>query len=394
MIRKGLSTYRCIAPFILLLIFVSFDLHSQWIGDPSIDDHTRKGIDFVYNLEFDKAETEFKNITRDYPRHPAGYFFLAMIDWWRILIDIDNESSDERFYSKLDYVIDLSDSMLDRNPDDVAALFFKGGALGFEGRLRANRNKWVQAANDGRQALPIVQRAYRIAPGNFDILLGMGIYNYYAAVIPEQFPAVKPLMVLFPTGEKKKGIEQLIMAGENAKYAAIESNYFLLQLYYSFEKQYEKSLDLSLKLFYRFPKNTVFHRYIGRSYVSLGMWSEACAAFSSILARCGTGPSGQTGYGPSAKREAYYYLGVCSMNAGRLDDALQNFYRCDELSRPLDKNGESGFMSMANLKVGMIFDLQKKRNYAVEQYKKVLRMKNFESSHDLADKYLKTPNQP
>jgi tetratricopeptide (TPR) repeat protein len=96
------------------------------------------------------------------------------------------------------------------------------------------------------------------------------------------------------------------------------------------------------------------------------------------------------GYTDAAKREALYYLGVYALNAGRYDEALQFFYRCDEVSRTLDKSGESGFMVMTNLRIGFIYDLQLNRDIAVQQYRKVLAMKKFENSYEQAEQYLKS----
>ncbi len=295
---------------------------SQWLTDPDFDHHTKEGIDHVYNLEFEQATKEFDYLVSSYPSHPAGYFFLAMVDWWKISLDFENESLDDGFLAKLDVVIDKCDSILDDHPDDVTALFFKGGSLGFRGRLRANRGSWIKAANDGRLALPIVRHAYLIAPDNYDILLGMGIYNYYAEAIPEQYPIVKPLMLFFPSGDKKKGIEQLTSAAANAKYAAAEAEYFLLQLNYTHEHQYDKALETALRLFTRYPRNVVFHRYVGRCYISLGKWENAHSVFKEILSRCEL-PGGMAGYTDSSRREALYYLGVYAMNTGKYDESLQ-----------------------------------------------------------------------
>jgi tetratricopeptide (TPR) repeat protein len=375
---------------VVLVSIVYSESSSQWLTDPDFDLHTKQGIGRVYNLEFEQAEQDFQYIVSTYPHHPAGYFFVAMIDWWRMLLDLDNESLDDSFVAKLDIVIEKCDSLLEVNPDDVTALFFKGGSLGFRGRLHANRGSWIKAANDGRLALPIVERAYKIAPDNFDILLGIGIYNYYAEAIPEQYPIVKPLMIFFPSGDKKKGIEQLTTAAANAKYAAIEASYFLLQLNYTHEHHYDKALDIVQRLFARFPKNVLFHRYIGRCFVSLGKWENVRATFEDILSRCGTPGNGMVGYTDAPKREALYYLGVYAMNAGRHDEALQFFYRCDEVSRTLDKSGESGFMVMTNLRIGFIYDIQLNRDMAVQQYRKVLAMKKFENSYEQAEQYLKS----
>ncbi len=373
---------------IYLVILFSSIVSSQWVTSPDFDAQAQRGINAVYNLEFEKAEIEFSSLEKKYPSHPAGKFFLGMIDWWKILMTIDDESRDDIFINKMDDVIELCDSILDVNENNVSALFFKGGALGFQGRLRANRSSWVKAANDGRKALPIVQKAYKIAPDNYDILLGIGIYNYYASTIPEKYPIVKPVMVFFPTGEKQKGIEQLIKASERAKFASLEAKYFLLQLSYNYERQYDKAYEISTSLLKQFPNNVVFHRYVGRSSFVLSKFGESMAAFSDIIDRC---DKNYRGYNNFAKREAIYYLGMISMNLYNYDQALKYFYQSDELSRMVDKDDGSAFMTMTNLRIGMIYDVQKKRNFAIMQYQKVQKMKKFENSHDLAHQYLRNP---
>ncbi|MBI3579382.1 MAG: hypothetical protein HY089_08260 [Ignavibacteriales bacterium] len=361
---------------------------SQWINDPAVDTRVLQGIDYIYNMEFEKADNEFAEVIRKEPNHPAGYFFQAMTQWWRILCNFDDESKDEHYYAMLEKVIDMCNERLDKNENDVTALFFKGGAVGFRGRLRANRGKWAGAANDGLIALPAVRKAYSIEPNNYDVLLGIGIYNYYAEVIPKQYPVVKPLMLFFPSGDKKKGLEQLEIAAQKARYAKNEAMYFLLQSYFTYEKQYQKALEIATEMRSKFPKNPVFHRMYGRCYVSLGYWAEAFHVFTDIekkfIAR-------QLGYDTYDWREAYYYIGKFNFLAGKLDEALQNFYKCDELSRKIDKDNASGFMSMANLTIGLIYDLQKKRDLALSQYQKVLTMKEYENTHKDARRYIEKP---
>ncbi len=68
----------------------------------------------------------------------------------------------------------------------------------------------------------------------------------------------------------------------------------------------------------------------------MGNWPMAESVFKEIVARC---RRGQRGYTMPLEREATYNLGVALQALGRLDEALQDFYRCDELSRVADKNG-------------------------------------------------------
>ncbi|MBI5472081.1 MAG: tetratricopeptide repeat protein [Ignavibacteriae bacterium] len=373
---------------LLLLMLVSFSASAQSPAKSDAEARIKRGIDFVYNLEFENADKAFNEIIQEQPNNPAGHFFLAMVDWWRILIDIDNEQYDDRFYDALDDVVEMCDDLLDQNPTDINALFFKGGSIGFKGRLKAHRSSWFDAANAGRKALPIVQEASELDPNNYDILLGSGIYNYYAEVIPNEYPFVKPLLLFVPPGDKTKGIQQITMAAEKGKYAAIESSYFLMQIYYQFERDYPKAMELAVKLHTRFPNNMLFHKYVGRCFVVTSQWEKMKETWQEISNRC---QKKQRGYGAGTEREAEYYLGVYDMTMSMYEPALKHFYRCDELSREVDKDGPSGFMVLSNMKVGNIHDLQGKRDLALAQYRKVLDMKDYKDSHRQVQQFIDSP---
>ena len=238
----------------LLVLFTHAVSSSQWKEDPLIEQRVQRSIDEIYNFEFDKAEADITEVIKACPDHPVGYFFRAMIQWERIISRFDDESQDEKLYTLLEQVVDVCDKRLDAHPDDVAAMFFKGGAVGFRGRLRANRGKWLGAANDGMVALPLVRKAYELEPNNYDVLLGIGIYNYYAAVIPSKYPYVKPVMIFFPSGNRKKGLEQLKQASLHAKYAQVEATYFLMQNLFTYEKDYTSALELARSLHEKLPE--------------------------------------------------------------------------------------------------------------------------------------------
>lgn len=376
-------------PLIVIVTFLTVPAAlAQSVGDARFDSLAREGIDHVYNFEFESAESDFGKLVRRQPHHPAGYFFLAMVDWWKILIDLDNEEQDKKFFEDLDRVIEMCDSMLEKNENDVSAIFFKGGAVGFQGRLRFHRNDYLAAANAGRKALPLVQAASTLDPNNYDILFGTGIYNYYAEVIPNEYPFLKPLLLFIPPGDKKKGIAQLTASAEKGKFASTEAAYFLLQIYFFYERDYGKALVSASSLSRSYPKNVLFHRYLGRLYATLLNWPMSDEVFTEIVARS---RRGQRGYSSNAEREAEYYLGASDMAGGRYDEALAHFFRSDELSRSLDRNEPSGFMVMANLKIGNIYDVQGKRNLAIDQYNKVVDMKDYKESSTLAKQFLKAP---
>ncbi len=369
-----------------LLIFI-FIITIQVKGqDAKFDSIVIKGIKQIYSIELKQAEKTFNKLITDYPKHPAGKFFLAMLDWWRILLDTSTEQRDELFFEKIEEVIDHCDKILDEDPENIDALFFKGGAIGFRGRLNALRESWLSAADDGRGALPLVEEAGELDPDNVDVKLGFGIYNYYAAVIPEKFPIVKPLMIFLPSGDKGLGLKQLKDVAQNGKYTKYEARYFLMTLYYRFEKNYDAAEEYSKMLNEDFPNNPVFERWRGRIAMKKGDLILADSIFKSILWK---GEKRYPGYNTlKAKREANYYVGYNFRNLGKYDSAQVYLEKCMNYSLKLDKDEESGFLINSTLYLGTIKEMGKEYAAAKMYYERVLDMREFGTSHSLAESYL------
>jgi len=347
------------------------------------------GIKQIYSINFSDAEIAFRKLMADYPDHPAGRFFLAMIDWWRILLDLDVETYDELFFQKIEDVIYNCEQILDKEPNNVDALFFKGGAIGFRGRLRAYRESWLKAADDGREALPIVEQASILDPNNFDVQLGFGIYNYYADVIPNRYPLLKPLMIFFPDGNREEGIEQLTNTALKGKYAKYEARYFLMTLYYTYENNPYKAEEFANMLVSDFPNNPIFEQWLGRISIKRGDYYSGSKIFASVMTKA---EKNLPGYNTQkTKREASYYIGYQYRITNQLDSAKYFFEMCASTSKEIDKKEESGFWINAYLYLGMINDQLNERDKAVKYYEKLLEMREYLNSHELAKKYLSEP---
>ncbi|MCF6269012.1 MAG: hypothetical protein L3J41_04825 [Melioribacteraceae bacterium] len=369
---------------LILMLFVS-SLSAQ---QEKLDSLITSGIHQIYSIKFDDAEKTFVIVKKDFPEHPAGNFFSAMIVWWRILLDLQSKIYDDILVDKLEVVIEQCDEILDNEPTNVDAIFFKGGALGYRGRLSALRGDWLDAAADSKDALPLVFLAYELDSTNTDVILGFGIYNYFAEVIPEVFPMVEPLMIFFPEGDKKKGIEQLMFVGDYGKYAKYEALYFLMTSYYSFEKNNNRALEYATKLNVEFPNNPRFESYRGRINVRMNNYKEAFKMFSSIINKYNLG---YTGYTEMIKREAEYYAGVYYKRNDSLTLAETHFANCDSLSRVVDKGLESGFLVNSLLYLGELNDIKGERAKAIKYYEEVLDLKEFQQSHEKAEKHIEEP---
>jgi len=369
---------------LIILIFIfSFNTFAQ----SDFEARVQKGIKEIYNIKFEDAEKTFRNLIADYPNHPAGRFFLAMIDWWKILLDIDNETYDDIFFQKLEDVIFQCDQILKNDPENVDALFFKGGAIGFRGRLRSLRDSWLKAADDGREALPIVERAAKLDPDNLDVQLGFGIYNYYAAVIPEEYPMIKPLMIFFPSGNKEEGIRQLRNTAFNGKYAKYEARYFLMTIYYRYESNPYLAEEFARMLVEDFPDNPSFQRWLGRIYVRQGKMQLADSLFKDVLRK-----ANENFYGynfPASLREANYYVGYNYKLNNEPDSARIYLQKCVEISEQIDKDEESGFLINSILYLAQISESKNLFEEAISYYERLLKMRDWGNSHSIAQYSLK-----
>jgi tetratricopeptide (TPR) repeat protein len=376
---------------IILFFFSIFSVStstSQWaILYRDADSLVLLGANNIYNFEFAKAEEQFKQVQSKYPLHPAGYFLDAMVDWWRINLDPDLETYDKAFLKKIDKVIKVCDKILDTNSHDINALFFKGGAIGYRARLNTQRNDWFSAVQDAKEALEILQRCQQIAPFNHDIMLGTGIYNYFSNKFPEEYPLLKPLMVFLPKGDKRLGLFQLHAASRHARYASVEAQVALLQIYYSFENNSFEALKIAQELTSKYPQNAYFHRYLGRCYIRMGMSSDAETTWRDILMKS---MKKQTGYNNITAREATYYVGVSMMNKREYEKALKFLQKSLEGSEVID-NKPSGFYISTLLKIGNIYDALNKRDKAINVYNKVLKVDEWNDSHKTAKKYISSP---
>lgn len=356
------------------------------LDDVVVQYQTQKGLDHLYNMEFEQARRMFELIDERYPNHPVGPFLLALNTWWEILLDLNDESHDAVFFAAMEEVIERSERLLKKNPSDFDAMFFKGAALGFRGRLRSNRGDWFRSAKDGLRAMDYVLGVARREPENADYAFGKGIYDYYAAAIPEKYPYVKPVMIFFPNGDKQRGIRELERTVRHGRFIRTEAAYFLLQIYYLFEDDFDKSVHYATWLRERHPKNSFFHTFEGRVYAKWGHWVKVRFIFDEVLRRY---QNRESGYNAAAAEQALYFLARSHMVYGEFDAALDRLNSLQALAARDEQ--KSYFEVLGRLREGMVYDAMGRRSQAVMAYRQVLSMEDRSGAHDRAKRYLENP---
>jgi len=356
------------------------------LDQPSVREIASVGMDHLYDLRFAEASVSFDAIDREFPRHPIGPFLKSLTTWWTILLDLSDESHDKEFFDSMEEVIKRCDRLLRNDPQDVDALFFKGAALGFRGRLRSNRGDWFKAALDGKKAMDYVLDVADLDPGNHDYVFGKGIYDYFAVVVPEEHPFVKPVMGLFPRGNRQRGLDLLERTASQGHYVQTEAVYFLLQINYLYERDFAKCVEYATWLRERYPDNSYFHAIEGRIYAQWGRWTQSAEIFERVLERYS---SGDAGYNAAIAEQAAYYLARERMVRRDFEAALDYLLQVEALSART--GADTYYKVLGRLRQGMALDALGQRDPAVQRYREVLRMKDWSEAHSRARGYLDRP---
>ena len=356
------------------------------LDDPRVQELGKLGLDHLYNMERDEAKEAFDAIEELYPNHPVGPFLRGLNIWWDVMVDLPAETHDRAFFDEMDEAVDRANRMLKRNRRDFDAMFFKGAALGFSGRLKSNRGKWFAAALDGKIALDYVMAIAEKEDDNADFGFGKAIYDYFSVVIPQEYPVVKPFTVFMPKGNKERGLENLQRTVDEGYFIKTEAAYFLLQIYYSYEKSYRKSLEHVQWLRQAHPKNSFFHTFEGRVYFRWGRWGDALPIFEDVIEKFN---AGEAGYSQSIAEQALYYAARTHMVYDRYDVALAYLLRLEQMTEQAEE--PSVFRVLAFLRLGMVYDAKDRRDIATRYYNQVLEMDDWSGAHERARRFLETP---
>ncbi|MCK5456978.1 MAG: tetratricopeptide repeat protein, partial [Melioribacteraceae bacterium] len=184
------------------------------------------------------------------------------------------------------------------------------------------------------------------------------------------------------------GIRELKTVAENGKYAKYEAQYFLMTLNYSFERNDTECFKYAKMLSDRFTDNPRFQSFLGRINIRMNDYPTAIEIFENIVDK---GNKNLIGYNDKIKREAHYYIGVNYKTSDSLELALHHFKKCEQISRKIDDDEESGFLINAVLFAGEIYDRKDEREKAINHYEEVLDFREFGNSHERAEEHLEKP---
>ena len=293
------------------------------LSDIYIQFDATQALHDLYNFEFEEAEMQFRWIRQKYPWHPLPHFLLGLSEWWKIMPQIEDTSYDEAFLAYMDTAIVAAENLYDNHPEyKVEAAFFLAAGYGFQARLHSERGAWGKAANEGRKSLKYLSDSkgqHELSP---ELLLGDGLYNYFAVWIPENYGILKPVLAFFPKGDKELGIQQLRTVAQNAFYTRTEAQVFLMRILAVEEGQKEAGFQIISYLRDLYPNNAYFHRFYLMMLYQMGRTTQMRNVALKVLKNI---DEGKFGYEETSGRYASFYLGQYFFARGDMERAREYY---------------------------------------------------------------------
>jgi len=229
-------------------------LHGQLLKDTASINLIKKGIDYIYDFQFDNAGEVYRKISQSYPEHPVIYLFKGMMTYWENYPLLPTSPAHVYYEEEIRNCIELSEKK--HNPADEAEYLLAD--LCARGMLLL-----YYADNDlSMEVIPLATSTYQYIRRSFDytsvysdFYFFTGLYNYYREAYPDAYPIYKTLTFLFPKGDKAKGLKELQTAAKNSIVLKAESFSFLSGIFSSFENNYQQASFYCKSLHELYPAN-------------------------------------------------------------------------------------------------------------------------------------------
>jgi len=369
----------------LALFFLLFTGSSQFI--PPDSDFLKKGIDQIYSIRFQEASATFQTYQKRFPNRPEGYFFESMVVWWQVLLTSDNEAGDSLFFTSADKTIARLEAISNANRNRQVADYYIAGCYGFKARLYGIREKWFSAARNGSKAFPVLESGLEGGYDFIDARFGTGIYRYYAARIPEKYPIIKPIMALFPDGDRESGLQDLETVMTNGYFTRFESAWFLMQIQLNYEFDFEKARSIGEFLSNRFPQNPLIRLSYGNALFRTGKREQAEQVFAGFLVSI---DSGTPYFLPQQKVQCSYFLAEIRQAEKKDKAALALFESAIQVYVKSPQRSQISYYIESLIEAGMIYKKLGQKEEANKKFQLVLKYPNQHNWHQRAKDGLKS----
>ena len=379
---------------VLIVLLISNNTFSQakrkvLLTDMNIQIESTDAVGHLYNFKFEKAIQGFNYLKYRYPTHPMPYFLIGFTYWWRMQADMERITEyDDIFISYMDSSIRYAEEIYDEDEENIDAVFFLSAAHGFMARIHGERENYVRATNAGRKSINFMEEGEKFTEFSSEFLFGLGLYNYYEPWLKENYSYLRPILLFFGDGDKKKGVEQLLEVSKSAFFTRTEAQYFLIDILKD-EGKKDEAIEIVEYLIETYPDNPVFQKEFAKlCFNKRGYIEKTELLCETMLEKVA---NGYIGYNAHIGRHAAYFLGYINQYYKRNKDKTKQYYLSNiKLSESIPIL-ESNYYHHSLFEVGKMEQEDKNYDQADYYFEKVVKLTGKKKKiHKEAKKFIKS----
>ena len=355
---------------------------------PAAEVQLDEGLKRLYSLDYVRSRTAFRKLVELEPDNPFGYLFEAGGIWWESSQEFglfkDTPTLQGLFEQDVEAAQRKANAYMDsKDPQTRADGYFASGmALGTLGQWRLMKGHWMEAYFAGKKAMKHLKKCVKLDPTYYDADLGLGVFDYQAA----HLSGIAKLGILLGMhGDEKRGLAEIQLAIDKARYANRQAAEFLLSIYLVDLHDYARALPMVVKLRADFPESPYYLFLEAMLRDRLGGRGASLALARQFYDRIAADPA--------AFRSKWLTL-VCGLSGPSCldkNDSSKALAWFDHAIGTALKGAPDGMKVLLHLFRGQLLDVLGRRDEAVAEYGRVEALPDFDSSRERASKCLSAP---
>ncbi len=243
--------------------------------EPDLMRRVQRGLDQIYQRQYDDAQAQFTAIKSLYPDSPAGPFGASVV-YLAIMLENGDEELREEYLVESGQALALAERALKTGQQKGWNTFLYAGIQGIDGLDRAQQGDVLGALNKGWEAIESMKRVKAMEPAFADADLGIGIYNYWRTVVTED-------MEFLPRfgDHREEGLAQMERARDDGLLVWVGGS-LALALAHKEAGDYDRAIDECLALQAEYPDNVINNTLLGYLYAKNRDYEEAMAAYERV----------------------------------------------------------------------------------------------------------------
>ncbi len=233
--------------YFLLLIFSSTSyLFPQLLDVKRQHSLLMQGFDYTLQQKYDSAETVFQLIIQEFPKHPAGYLYLAGMLQAKYT-DYGDLFNENRYDSLLNIVETLSEPLTEKPKTTAFGYYYTGSAEAFRSFTKSENGNLPSGIYYGLSAGKSLERCLEFDPNFVEAKNILGSFYYWRS---------KLAWIPFVPDRSEEGI-QLIIESFSHPYEKHLASHNLMVIFTE-EKRYADAEKYGLVMLSEYPDNRLF----------------------------------------------------------------------------------------------------------------------------------------